>query len=104
MIRGYRNGGPDFAGRSMFSWALASFGWRYGARVRAKTSFVTQAMRVLRLKIPPLALLFLTAVLMWSSSRVAPKFSFVIPMEGNTMHNLIPLSLAGLVSVGIILI
>lgn len=37
-------------------------------------------MRVLRLKIPPVALLFVTAVLMWSSSRFAPKISFVIPM------------------------
>ena len=40
-------------------------------------------MRALELKIPPLALVLLTAALMWLSARTAPTFTFVIPLRNS---------------------
>jgi protein-S-isoprenylcysteine O-methyltransferase Ste14 len=40
-------------------------------------------MRGLELKIPPLALVLLTAALMWLSARTAPTFTFVIPLRNS---------------------
>ena len=40
-------------------------------------------MRGLELKIPPLALVLLTAALMWLSARTAPTFTSVIPLRNS---------------------
>ena len=46
-------------------------------------------MRVLELKVPPPAVVFVTAVLMWLVSQVVPAFAFVLPER-----NLFAISLA----------
>jgi len=51
-------------------------------------------MRVLELKVPPPAVAFVTAVLMWLVSRVVPAFTFIFPAR-----NLFAISLA---AVGVI--
>ena len=40
-------------------------------------------MRALELKIPPLALVLLTAAVTWLSARTAPTFTFVIPLRNS---------------------
>jgi protein-S-isoprenylcysteine O-methyltransferase Ste14 len=52
-------------------------------------------MRVLELKVPPPAVAFVTAVLMWLASRAAPAFAFVFP-AGNFLA-------AGLGTLGLII-
>jgi protein-S-isoprenylcysteine O-methyltransferase Ste14 len=38
-------------------------------------------MRVLKLKVPPVAVLLVTAALMWLGASVAPRFGFAIPLR-----------------------
>jgi protein-S-isoprenylcysteine O-methyltransferase Ste14 len=38
-------------------------------------------MRVLKLKVPPVAVLLVTAALMWLGASVAPRFGFTIPLR-----------------------
>jgi len=52
-------------------------------------------MRVLELKVPPPAVAFVTAVLMWLVSRAAPAFAFVFP-AGNLLA-------AGLATLGLVI-